>query len=222
MKPNIADQSCTNAPHSSPPLSPRWTHCRGREFENASRRTRSGAGFLVMISLLCAAAASHAQQPPAMKDLDGVRILTIQPYQLLLGPLSRSTCDAEMAPYCEIVITSVTYGGRDYCVALAPNVTVKTQNGGGGNKKKITWKLNTTSLKTKPVAFHPDSGIIISVDAQSQVDIKGSPGATSDLYSTKTRRDTKDAYAVYLPVILWGQSGSEELCAAIDPRITNN
>lgn len=220
MRPDIAYNACTLAPASLAPLGPQSTHSRGRPFKNIGRRTRSDAKFLVGISLLCAVAASHAQDRSTVRDMDGLGILTIQPFQLLVMGKG-STCDAD-ATKCEIVITSVNDGTRDYCVALAPNVTVKTKAGGGSDKKKITWKLNMTTLKGKPVAFHPDSGVVIAVDDTSQVDIKGTPGATSDEYMTKTRRDSNGAYAVYLPVILWGVRGSEELCTAIDPRITNN
>ena len=42
-------------------------------------------------------------------------------------------------------------------------------------------------------------------------------------YNMKVNRNKPvlDTMSSYLPVVIWGTAGNEELCAAVDPRIVN-
>ena len=146
----------------------------------------------------------------------------------------KTTCDLRDTPpvVCEIVMTTLSVGGKDYCVAIAPEVKVPTAAGGlFDTKRRIRWKLDRTSLMgdgvMKELAFHDEAGIVLTVDPDAQMDRWGKLGdggsgaADRRKFHTWTRRDKLDASATYLPVILWGPPETAELCAAIDPKIVN-
>lgn len=162
--------------------------------------------------------------------VDNFLLLKLLQSQDKLPALSSKTCDTEKPDPCIIEMLLITAGTRNYCVAVAPNLNVKWDtNGGDFNKKTIRWKLSRPDLDSKDLAFHPDSGIIVTFESdpkKAQVDKKGDYGDGSgskspDTYYTKTKRNKPKAESGYLPVILWGSSGKEELCAAIDPKIVN-
>ena len=154
-------------------------------------------------------------------------LLKLLQLQKLLPALSSKNCDAEAAAPCIIEMKLISAGGRNYCLAVAPHLSVKRRSSGGVfNKKIVRWQLSVPSLDSKPLVFHADSGIVIVSDADAQVDKKGDYGdgsgsSSPDTYHTKTKRNKRDAQTAYLPVILWGSGGDEELCAAIDPKIVN-
>jgi hypothetical protein len=163
------------------------------------------------------------------KDTDNFKVLPIQKYLVMMAKSSSTICDAEAHPNCIIDMRLISVGDRNYCLAVAQDVNIKTHRGGGANKKNIVWKLSVANLGGKALRFHADSGILITVDADGQVDPKGGYGDGSsgsgpqptDIYYVKTKRDTPNANSGYLPVILWGPAGQEELCTAVDPKIVN-
>lgn len=180
-------------------------------------------------------AACAAQPQDTVKDarsIDKSRMLKIIDPELLarmvLLASSAKNCDVETEPFCTIEMKMITHQGKDYCVAVAPDVFVKTHSGGGpGNKRRIVWRLDTASLGGKALAFHDDAGTVITVDKHKQVDPRGKRGdglggsVLNHVFHTMTVRNKASASATYLPVILWGPSGEEDLCAAVDPKIVN-
>ena len=186
---------------------------------------QAGAVSLVLLSTVAA-----AQDKPARKGAkppEGLLLAKIQKYQVLLAK-GKATCTVDAGPPCVIDMKLLTVDGKEYCVAVAPNLDVKTQIGGAGSKKTIVWRLSVPSLGStpKPLEFHVDAGIITTQDGDKQLE-KGGHGdggvgiPAKDKYHVKTKRDKLGAVSVYLPVILWGPPGSEDLCAAIDPKIVN-
>jgi hypothetical protein len=195
---------------------------------------------LVGLAILIVAVATPALAQNSSTDVkrgDVPRMLKIIDPQLLARMVelasSAKTCDIEAAPYkCviemtmfEVQVEPLPKPKKKFCVAVAPEVKVKFDQGGGGNKKKIVWELNETELDTKPLVFHEDAGIVITIDKKKQVDKKGKRGnggaPVKHVFHTMTKRDKQNASATYLPVILWGPPGDEELCAAVDPKIVN-
>ena len=185
---------------------------------------------VVAASLVLFVTVAAAQDKPARKDAklpEGLVLAKIQKYQVLLAK-GKATCTVDAGPPCVIDMKPLTVDGKEYCVAVAPNLEIKTDSGGSGSKKTIVWKLSHTSLGStpKPLEFHADSGIITTQDADTQIE-KGAHGdggvgmPAKDKYHVKTKRNKLGAVSVYLPVILWGLPGSEDLCAAIDPKIVN-
>lgn len=181
-------------------------------------------------SLMLAATVAAAQGKAVRKETklpEGVVLAKIQKYQLTFAK-GKATCVVDAGPPCVIDMKLLTIDSKQYCLAVAPNLEVKTQTGGGGNKKVIAWALSVSSLgsPSKPLEFHADSGIITTQDADKQLE-KGGHGdggvgiPSKDKYHVKTKRDKLGASSVYLPVILWGPPGFEDLCAAIDPIIVN-
>jgi hypothetical protein len=162
-------------------------------------------------------------EEPRKDSSDIFRVLKVQPYDVLLarrGP----ACDAD-AMTCMIEMTLIKVEGRPYCLALAPDVRVKTKIDGASSKKAIVWELKPNHLDGKPVRFHDYAGIIITDDTESQIEKGGGLGDGSggkpEAYHVKTSRNKDKAKSGYLPVILWGDKGEEELCAATDPKIVN-
>ena len=190
-----------------------------------TRRLQLCAAVLTMLGLVAAANGQGARKD--VKLPEGVVLAKIQKYQLLLAK-GKSTCTVDTSSHCVIDMKLITVDGRDYCVAVAPKLEVKTVAGGGSSKKIIVWKLSQSSLGStpKPLEFYTDAGIIIPQDADKQIE-KGGLGdggvgiPSKDMYHVKTKRDKLGAVSVYLPVILWGAPGSEDLCAGIDPIIVN-
>jgi hypothetical protein len=165
------------------------------------------------------------QRPEKGQTTDNFRLLKIQKYQVLLAA-SKLPCDTETQAVCLIDVEVITVDNRDYCLAVAPDLKVKTLN--TGVKKTLVWKLSVSSLSGKSVAFHGKSGIVVTVDADKQIDPGGGHGngaspipPPTDMYFIKTKRKKLNAISGYLPVVLWGSGGDEELCAAIDPKIVN-
>lgn len=165
---------------------------------------------------------------------DSARMLKIIDAALLARMVdlagSAKTCNAETTQPCIIEMKTIQYQGRDYCVAVAPDVTVGTKPS-GTPKKVIRWKLDADKLTgngvVKVLAFERNAGLVLTVNQYSQLDLWGKigDGLGSPLqqirFHTRTKRDRLGARATYLPVILWGPAGDEELCAAIDPKIVN-
>lgn len=171
---------------------------------------------------------SKASKPSAgardHRETDNFRLVKIQLYNLLLAK-GKKTCTTETDAVCIIEMQLIPVGGRDYCLAVAPDLKVKTQSIAIANKN-IVWQLSHSTLGGKDLAFHGESGIVLIVDPDAQIE-KGGPGnggvfsPPKDIYHVKTKRNKKGAESAYLPVILWGSGGNEELCAAIDPKIVN-
>jgi len=183
-----------------------------------------GAAVLLLLGVLTGAQAEEPRKDD--KDSDFFRVVPIQLLQVLLVKSAHKTCDVENDRVCIIDMQTIAYGGRNYCLAMAPDLKVKLDRFGGFfNKKRLVWRLSTNTLDSKGLAFHPDSGIVVAVDDNHQIDRTGSYGdgssGTADTYNIKTVRNDDTLPSSYLPVILWGPSGAEELCAAIDPRIVN-
>lgn len=181
----------------------------------------------VVYAMLCIVTGTQAQQREEQpRSADNFRLIKIQQYQLLLAA-GKPACDAETQPFCLIDVQVISVSGRDYCLAIAPDLNVKTKTS-GSTRKTLVWKLSVPNLSGKPVAFHGNSGIVVTVDADKQVDPGGGhgngaspPPAPTDMYFVKTKRKKLNAVTGYLPVVLWGSGGDEELCAAIDPKIVN-
>ncbi len=177
-----------------------------------------------VLALLGSLTSTHAQQREEKRSTDNFRLIKIQQYQLLLAA-DKPPCDTETQAFCPIEVQVITVDGRDYCLAIAPDLRVKKRVIG---KKTLVWKLNVPNLRGKPVAFHGKSGIVVTVDLDEQIDAGGGHGngsspspAPTEMYFVKTKAKKLGAVSSYLPVVLWGSGGGEELCAAIDPRIVN-
>ena len=177
-----------------------------------------------VVALLGMVAGAQAQQRDEKRSTDNFRLLKIQQYQVLLAA-GKPPCDTETQAFCPIEVQVITVDSRDYCLAIAPDLRVKQRSSG---RKTLVWKLSVSSMSGKPVAFHGDSGIVVTVDADKQVDPGGGHGngaspspPPTDMYFIKTRARKLNAVTGYLPVVLWGSGGDEELCAAIDPKIVN-
>jgi hypothetical protein len=215
------------------------------------RRNWKPAALAVLVSM--GLAAGPAQPQDASRDVrkDAAKEPIDKPSMLkIIDPalLARLVALADSAKTCEIDSNDRVCeiemrllrvpdkpGGKTYCVAVAPDVNVKTDTFGGFfNKRRIAWTLvdqsrvEITSLDGKALAFHDDAGIVITIDdpATPQVDRRGKRGydvsdAVPSHFRTFTVRNKHLASATYLPVILWGPPGKEELCAAIDPKIVN-
>lgn len=198
------------------------------------RMTWQRAGWAMLMVALAASAPAQTSGGDAKRG-DTPRMLKIIDPELLARMVqlasSAKTCDVEAPPNkCMIEMTMIEYQGKKYCVAVAPEVQVKTKTSGGPlDKKRIVWELDHDELDSKALVFHKDAGVVITIDdpLKKQVDTWGKLGDGSggqpspQQFHTKTQRNKKGASATYLPVVLWGQSGYEELCAAVDPKITN-
>lgn len=178
----------------------------------------------VLLMLAAVSAGCGAMRHDARAS--GTQVLSkIQIERLAFVPLSAATCNAEVSLTCDIQVM-LTEDGR-YCVVAAPKVHVK-RNTGPGQQKKVVWKLSTSTLDGKPLLFHDDSGIVIAHQSESKFVEKGGRGdgnvgnSDPDKYFLRVNRNKPAlAEASYLPVVMWGDGGKEELCAAIDPRIIN-
>ena len=155
------------------------------------------------------------------------RLSKIQIERLTFLVLDGKTCNGELDPVCTITMKIAEHEGTKYCVAIAPRVELKHQTG-PGQQKRVIWQLDSGDLDGKPVAFHGDSGIVIAYETVSKHVEKGGlgDGGTGSVdptrYHMKVNRN-KPALTMssYLPVVIWGAGGNEELCAAVDPRIVN-
>lgn len=197
--------------------------------------------WLVLLAATAATTAAAVQDKGSGRDPKSdaeSRMLKIIDPELLARMLdladAKKTCHVPnnvSEVVCVIEMRTFVHNGKDYCVAVAPEVTVQISTL-TVNKRRLIWQLSTHELVSssgvaKKLAFHPDSGIIITIDKDKQVDKKGSLGAgppapvSPTFFHTFTKRKKPDASTTYLPVILWGESGGEELCAAIDPKIVN-
>ena len=195
---------------------------------SAWRMTAAAALLLGVVTATQAQQPSKATKPSTGarddREKDIFRVLKIQQYLVLLGKDGK-TCTTETQPVCTIEMKLINVNGRDYCLAVAPHLKVKTQSIAIANKN-IVWQLSHSTLGGKDLAFHGESGIVLIVDPDAQIE-KGGPGnggvfsPPKDIYHVKTKRNKKGAESAYLPVILWGSGGNEELCAAIDPKIVN-
>ena len=122
----------------------------------------------VALSLLLTAVAVQAKQAAKRdKDRSSYRIVTIQPYDLLVRTTGGAVCDLTTASECTITMRTIPFGGRNYCLAEAPNVNVRTDTGGGSHLKAIVWRLSLPALDGKPVAFQADSGIVVVDDPKT-------------------------------------------------------
>lgn len=155
------------------------------------------------------------------------RLSKIQIERLTFVVLNGKTCDAELNPVCTITMTIAEDAGSRYCVAVAPRVELKHQTG-SGQQKTVIWKLEPSTLDGKPLAFHGDSGIVIAYETVSKHVEKGGLGdggtgiVDPTRYHMKVNRNKPVlTMSSYLPVVIWGTAGNEELCAAVDPRIVN-
>lgn len=186
----------------------------------------------VALSLLLTAVAVQAKQAAKRdKDRSSYRIVTIQPYELLVRTTGGAVCDLTTASECTITMRTIKddVSGKVYCLAEAPNIKVRTDTGGGSHLKAIVWKLRPATVDGKPVAFHADSGIAVVTDPDKQIDKTkqgygdggGGTNPPTDQYYIMTKRNKVDAKASYLPVILWNPGPDAELCAASDPKIVN-
>jgi hypothetical protein len=192
-------------------------------------------GALALVPLAGAAAATDSPRKKTSASEQTVRLMKIQKFQLLVTKASRTTCDMETMTSSPVTVELLTISAKEkYCVAIAPEVSVKTNGGAGGghgNPKRVVWHLATTSLDTRGLEFHPDSGIVITIDNERQITSKGghgdgSPGGpnppSKTVYHVKSARDKQNAEVGYLPVVIWGTGTAAELCAAVDPKIVNN
>jgi hypothetical protein len=156
----------------------------------------------------------------------------IQIARLTFVVLDGKTCNGDSDPVCPITVTTFVHGGKEYCVAVAPQVNLKRRTG-SDQQKKVVWKLEGPELVNgelggKPVAFHRESGIVIAYETASKHVEQGGLGdgvvgiVDPTRYHMKVNRNkpalTKSSY---LPVVIWGSGGNEELCAAVDPLIFN-
>ena len=154
------------------------------------------------------------------------RLSKIQIARLAFVVLDGKTCN-EQDPACTISMKIAEVDGTKYCVAVAPRVELKHQTG-PAQQKRVIWQLDLGTLDGKPLAFHRDSGIVIAYETVSQHVEKGGLGdgggssVDPTRYHMKVNRN-KPALTMssYLPVVIWGSGGNEELCAAVDPRIVN-
>ena len=189
----------------------------------------------VVLLIAVAACAQDKGGGAGSKPGDESRMLKIIDPALLarMVDLARSakTCTADQL-FCTIEMMTLSVGGKDYCVAVAPDVQVATETSADqNNKRRIRWRLSHDSLVgngvSKDLAFHEDAGIVLTVNQHNQVDRWGKIGDGSvgivnkRRFHTWTLRNRFGASATYQPVILWGPSGLEELCAAVDPKIAN-
>ena len=170
------------------------------------------------------------KQPADERPLGQLKILKLDPSY----KASIRDCDADGPDACVVEVDFLPVAGtKKYCVAIAPNVSVKTVTGGGANRKNLVWRLSRSSLDGLDLKFHADSGIVITIDhpTNKQIDPKGGhgdgkpnpPNPPSEItYHVKTKRDELGANAGYLPVVIWGTGLTAELCAAVDPKIGNN
>jgi hypothetical protein len=157
------------------------------------------------------------------------RLSKIQLERLTFLVLDGKTCDGDADPFCTIEMTTAVDESTKtkYCVAIAPRVVLRRQTG-SGQQKKVIWRLGRGDLDDKPLAFHHDSGIVIAYETASKHVEKGGLGdggvgiADPKRYHMKVNRNKPvDTMSSYLPVVIWGTGGNEELCAAVDPRIVN-
>lgn len=135
---------------------------------------------------------------------------------------------------CKINVTTIRYPddpktGKTYCVALVPDVAVPLDRN-GKSKRMIRWKLEPDTLnngtKEVPLSFPDESGIVIIRDDERQLDRVGKIGdglgsKDNRYFRTWTTRDADAAQTHYVPVILWGEGETAQLCAAVDPKIVN-
>lgn len=183
-------------------------------------------GLAAVFALVAVVMGVQAQErPKEPPNNDKFRLVKIQNYQVLLA-VGKPPCDTETQAFCPIEVQVITVDGRDYCLAVAPDLRVKTLP--MGMKKTLVWKLSVDNLSGKAVAFHGKSGIVVTVDANAQINAGGGhgngaspPPKPTDMYFITTKRRKLNAVSAYLPVVLWGSGGDEELCAAIDPKIVN-
>ena len=155
------------------------------------------------------------------------RLSKIQIERLAFMVLDGKTCNGELDPVCTITMKLAEVDGSKYCVAVAPRVELKHQTG-PGQQKRVIWQLDLSNLDGKPLAFHRDSGIVIAYETVSQHVEKGGlgDGGGSSVVPTRyhmrvNRNKPALTTSSYLPVVIWGSGGNEELCAAVDPRIVN-
>jgi hypothetical protein len=155
------------------------------------------------------------------------RLSKIQIARLTFLVLDGKTCNGEVDPVCTITMKLAEHEGTTYCVAVAPRVELKQQTG-SGQQKKVIWRLEPSELLGKSLVFHGDSGIVIAYETVSKHVEKGGLGdggggsVDPTRYHMRVNRN-KPALTMssYLPVVIWGTGGNEELCAAVDPRIVN-
>jgi hypothetical protein len=185
---------------------------------------------LPMWALLAVAALGSAcgvMERQARVTPETPRLSKIQIERLTFLVLDGKTCNGDLTPVCTIEMKPAEHEGKRYCVAVAPRVELKHQTG-SGQQKKVIWRLDPNNLDGKPLAFHGDSGIVIAYETVSKHVEKGGLGdggvgiVDPTKYHMKVNRNKPVlTESSYLPVVIWGSGGNEELCAAVDPRIIN-
>jgi hypothetical protein len=146
---------------------------------------------------------------------------------------SKSVCDRDAVAdeECIVEMSVFEFNGHFYCIAKAPEVTVKRLPGTG---KFVNWKLVPAVLTgdhgQQVLQFHSDAGIVTTYEKNgSQIDKKnrghgrGNGPPQQHKFHVKTLMGAANGEAGYLPVVMWDRKGNGdlELCAAIDPKIVN-
>ena len=193
---------------------------------NSSVWRKGTAAGLLLIGALCSAQAQEPRMDDKVADVSLLlKLLQLNRPEIAL--LAGKNCKAdEEVCVIEMTLIEVEVDKPKYCLALAPTVEVKRKTL-SDPKKPVVWMLSRYDLDKKPLAFHVDPGIVITYDPKGQIS-KGGSGAgpivgiqDPKLHHVKTTRDKYKAESNYLPIILWGDSGNEDLCAATDPKIVN-
>lgn len=181
---------------------------------------------LLALSVLGSACGLMDQRAMAVAA-DTPRLSKIQIAKLTFLVLGGKVCNPELSPVCTIEMKFIEQDGMKYCVAVAPKVELKRQTG-PGQQKRVVWQLDQNELLTKPLAFHGDSGVVIAYETVVKHVEKGGLGdgvatpPVRTLYHMKVnRKEPALTKSSYLPVVIWGSGGNEELCAAVDPLIVN-
>lgn len=205
-------------------------------FEKTFENWKRAACSMLAVGLAAGPAWTQDVRKDAMSSDRPQRMLKILDPELLARMVdlasSAKTCDTETQIVCVIEMKTISYQGKDYCVAVAPDVKVKTDPSGNPfNRRRIVWRLDTDKLVgngvMKDLSFQDDAGLVLTVNQHAQLDLWGKLGDGSGgpvqriFFHTRTLRNKLGASATYLPVILWGPADTAELCAAIDPKIVN-
>ncbi len=163
---------------------------------------------------------------------DGRLFTKIQANPDVIAALGGAPCTPSATERCKVTITKIVPDPAKpdiaYCLAVAPQVDVKFKDGPPRETHKVVvWELSLASLDGRPLSFHATNGLVFH--NQTKPDHvgngkhgDGTPGnKDADKYNVTVKRNQPLDKSSYLPVVLWGTPGKEELCAAVDPKIVN-
>lgn len=185
---------------------------------------------LLTLATLCSACGLMDQRR-ALVSPETSGLSKVQISKLTFLALNGKICNPELTPVCTIEMKFFEHDDgttkTKYCVAVAPRIELKRQTG-PNQQKRVVWELVPAALDGRPLAFHADSGIVIAWESVLKHVEKGglgngggTPAVPTQYHMKVNRKEPALTKSSYLPVVLWGSAGNEELCAAVDPLIVN-